>query len=913
MAQQLVGGVLSTQIQQLHENGLDALPVYGEICEMQKHLDLLVDGEMAQVLEILATADAAPVQQRDRALLDAREKGRQIVVALLVERQNLLRRLKIAELAARVGQLIQLQTALLGKTESLPEQPLPRREQATLTAIEDQRDIAALYGQLKQTLLEVSRWAGSIGSEATEGLRLLEAGRVDAEVENAHHNLRLSQFAEAAVSQRAVIRGLESLLVQAKKMQGVAEADRKTAEDAIQRMIDQQQQLRDATRQADLAQPEGDKLIARQAEIRKQIAQLRADPQTAAETRRKLQEAEAAAQEAAAKLFEQKQDEAAAQQENVVNRLREAAETAHAVPSAVPEVNAEQVAQTVKDLEHVREDLQKIAKEQQQASAHAAARPAEARQQEQRVAEQLGHVPEHRQLPAAVQSKVGQAQQAASEAATKMEHPPAGRQEAAHQAEQAIDRAVAETEAALADARRQQLAAQQKWEQLAQLARQQAQQVQAVRQAVEKKLADRLDSVGQKLERLAQAEDKVAEAAAQQQRAAGRPEAAETRQLAHKIARALELQDRADQAVETAKPNVPADRAAAVVQQHEVAQAAQDLAHKAAQRDSPLAKALADAQKAADQAAQELAEKSQADAKSQRAAARQALEQARQLATAAAHKAAQAPAGRPDAQAQRQVSRTAAEAQRLAQPDAAAAAQTLAQAEGRSSEAATHAAAGKHSSAAEAQQATAALLDHAAEQLARARDDLSREAGKPFQHEADGAAQLSHQAVPADPGATAALQAAENAARQGAARAPSTPVRAAAADQQIQDAMEQAAASLAARQQQLLAAQQTAAGATSPPQAQAAAKPAPPDNARKSARLDTPSSQPSAQGRTPEGDSRAGTAAGRAAQAAEHRMSDDPWFARLPPEVRSAIRANAQRPAPRGYEDRLQRYFQNVE
>ena len=40
---------------------------------------------------------------------------------------------------------------------------------------------------------------------------------------------------------------------------------------------------------------------------------------------------------------------------------------------------------------------------------------------------------------------------------------------------------------------------------------------------------------------------------------------------------------------------------------------------------------------------------------------------------------------------------------------------------------------------------------------------------------------------------------------------------------------------------------------------------------------------------------------------------EQPWFARLPPELRTAIRNNAQRQPPRGYEERLQRYFENLD
>jgi len=42
-------------------------------------------------------------------------------------------------------------------------------------------------------------------------------------------------------------------------------------------------------------------------------------------------------------------------------------------------------------------------------------------------------------------------------------------------------------------------------------------------------------------------------------------------------------------------------------------------------------------------------------------------------------------------------------------------------------------------------------------------------------------------------------------------------------------------------------------------------------------------------------------------------FSSEPWFAKLPAEVRNAIRAQAQRPSPHGYEERLRRYFEGLE
>jgi hypothetical protein len=47
--------------------------------------------------------------------------------------------------------------------------------------------------------------------------------------------------------------------------------------------------------------------------------------------------------------------------------------------------------------------------------------------------------------------------------------------------------------------------------------------------------------------------------------------------------------------------------------------------------------------------------------------------------------------------------------------------------------------------------------------------------------------------------------------------------------------------------------------------------------------------------------------------AAKKQSKEDPWFAKLPPDVRNAIRAKSHRPAPKAYEDRLKHYFENID
>jgi len=49
------------------------------------------------------------------------------------------------------------------------------------------------------------------------------------------------------------------------------------------------------------------------------------------------------------------------------------------------------------------------------------------------------------------------------------------------------------------------------------------------------------------------------------------------------------------------------------------------------------------------------------------------------------------------------------------------------------------------------------------------------------------------------------------------------------------------------------------------------------------------------------------------AEGALRRLQDEPWFAKLPPELRKSIGAGTQQKPPRAYEERLRRYFQSVD
>jgi hypothetical protein len=130
--------------------------------------------------------------------------------------------------------------------------------------------------------------------------------------------------------------------------------------------------------------------------------------------------------------------------------------------------------------------------------------------------------------------------------------------------------------------------------------------------------------------------------------------------------------------------------------------------------------------------------------------------------------------------------------------------------------------------------------------------------------------------------------------------------------------MERAAAELATRAEQLgrdqAAASQLAAAAQRPSD-RSSPNLSQGGMARQGARVLNPPEAAAAlqaSSRIPQGDSRTGEAPNKD-PAAARKSSEEPWIMDLPPGLRSAIRANSQRRPPRGYEERLERYFKNID
>ena len=713
MARELVSGVLESQLRQLEENDLTSTAWYRDISLMRTNLDALIEAEMPKVVELLGRLPTASGQEQDKILLDARKKSREILVDLLTQRQSVLRRLRMAEMAAQARQIIKQQTKVLRTTESMPEKTPAERESLVLPTTEDQRDVKELFLKLEDVLKDVATWGGEVGAEAAGGMRLIQAGRVVSELNTAVRSLEQTLFPQAAESQKNVIHVMEALLKTIERVQGLLKDDRGAVERAIEELAQRQKDIRDATGQPELSPQDTEQLRKRQDAVKSDVAELgkQAQETPAAEP---LQEARKAAEQATDRLFEGRPKEALAQQERVLENLDKAARHDHpgdgarqaGVQSAA--VQPDPWDKMIRDLEAAKRDVEKIQAEQKQASAASPDKPQDAKRQESQITQELGEVPKDRTLPRPVNERLAEAKDATGAAAGAMDRPLPERRDATQRAEQAIQRALSEIDAALADAKRRQLAqsvgqlaaAAQALEQAAAQEREISQAAQQAGQAqglsadqardlgqqqagVQKTAADVAQAIqqavpeagkllddaakpiqeaagqlqaaqehpgeaskpaatasrqsgqgrrGQALagggedppgarpcgpaigptrrpasyrppgrfktpsktpsprsrslwrsgwQRLNQAEEKVQQAATDQQRAAGRPEAAQAMDLAAGIRKAIQKQDAADRAAEALDRRPESSPLDAVVKQQDVSQAAAELAKQA--------------------------------------------------------------------------------------------------------------------------------------------------------------------------------------------------------------------------------------------------------------------------------------------------------------------------------------------
>ncbi len=454
MAHELVSGILEVQLKQLEQNGLQKLDLYRDIQLMRKHIDVLVESEMREVVDLLVEAQKAEPADRQQDFLKARGKIREIVTRLAVERQNLARRLRIAELTAQVRILITKESAVMRVTESLSDLPKQKQGETTLDTIQNQHDVRVLFIQLVNALADVSTWGGQVGAGAADGLRILKAGQTGARSRQRRARARIVK----------IRRRREEPTFHRQHPQGVARKARGRA--GLAQFVERGSP-RDGSRadEATRANPSGNQ-AGRSEGSRSRAARRSREPiaQGHGEAHRMLErvpgatpaleQAKAAAFAATSDLFEAKKSEALDQETKTLGDLAEIERKLEQASEAEGhEKSAAELAQQVKNLEAAQKQVAEVQRDEKKAADAAKSDAPAAKQADQQAAEALAKAAEPTPLPAAVKSRLQEAAEAAKDAAQAetAAATPEAKQAAQQAAQEATDRAAAEIAAALND------------------------------------------------------------------------------------------------------------------------------------------------------------------------------------------------------------------------------------------------------------------------------------------------------------------------------------------------------------------------------------------------------------------------------------------------------------------------------
>lgn len=931
MTRELVRGLLDVQLARLRQNGLDKAEVFREIEAMRRQIDKLVDAEMAEVVGLLEQAQKAGEGERRRLYEQARQSARKVVARLAVERQNLARRLKLAEVAAQTKRLIERETAVLDQTTKIPEQSEAKQAESTLAAIQDQRDVQELYGTLVHVLTDVGGWGGEAGAGALEGLLILKTAQVEQDIVQARLDLEKGDAAGARRREEAAIRGLGALLDRILQAQGQVGSDQEALLAVVRETMRKQERVLKATRAEPLTDVRAGKLSEDQLQIHKDLRPLNdglAALPTAAAALARAKEAAFAARD---RIFELDQTKAVTEQARVLAQLAEIErQLLDSLAAESKDRSAAELAKGVAALRNAKQQVEKARDTQEKLAARSKSDASSQREAAQGVAGHLQRALEQEKLPRGVEASLRQAVSAAEETArTAEQNTTSSGREAL---ESALERAWAETQTALNDLTRKALAVEAgeqargaelleraaakereigqasgaaakqdgltspmarqmakeqkelgeiarktaqafegespqvaKWlaeaseglsaseksleqaaegkrigtprevasqvanvaeetasqlekaaaqlrrqagetaNKLAEEAERQLADVRPVHEGVEKLASGLPLSLEERLARLDRAEDKAAQAAAEQQRAVGKSGAAERLNLQRSIRRAMQQQEGAERAArELASGRADSPHGVSQAQQAAAAtiREAAEVARGSPKTEPAAAGRLEQAAGAAESAAKEILSGNPSAAARARGEVERGLAEALREVENTARQTASEGGGRPDARAQEQVTQLAGEAKGLASADAPRAAATLEEAAASSAAAVGGGAKGAKKEATNpAGESTAKSLETAIDQIRQAKADLAQEQSRRLADRAETVGESARKSGAVDAHANAALRDAERAAR-GAAEGKNS---AQAIDRavEVRQAVDRAATSLTARKERI--------------------------------------------------------------------------------------------------------------
>ncbi|NQW49345.1 MAG: hypothetical protein HQ464_16415 [Planctomycetes bacterium] len=351
MARELVATALDVQLRQLEDNGLEQLPLHAEIKAMRGNIEGLVGNEMQGVVDLLAKAESAEPGDQAQAVQESRRLIRHVTIRLSAERQMLLRRLKVADIAAQVRRLTRQQSAVLRATEALPQQLPGRREAVTLAALEQQRTTGSLYSVLVASLEDVRTWEGPIGATSTESLRRLRDGQAEAILTAAEQRLATSDFAAAAAAQRQVLDLLATLEQRIERSQAASASRTGAAAAVVRDMQRQREELRVEIAKAPPTDAAIEALVEKQSALREELSKLDEVAATAPDVAPLVQKAKEAAIASTEKLFEGDTRQSVVEEGKVLGSLAEIADRLmQSAPVAADAKSAEQLAKQLDEL-----------------------------------------------------------------------------------------------------------------------------------------------------------------------------------------------------------------------------------------------------------------------------------------------------------------------------------------------------------------------------------------------------------------------------------------------------------------------------------------------------------------------------------------------------------------------------------
>lgn len=465
LTRQLVSRVLDLQAAQLKQNGLTEVPIYTDIIQMRENLDELVRNEMQGVVQKLMVAQESEGQARVDAITEARVEVRQVLLALMAERQRLYRRMRLARLHAQVRELIVVQEKVSTETRNLPGLPMQSRDTAALANLSRQVDAEGMFRQLEAVLSDMRSWGGSLASSAIASQQILGDSGAKDELGDALKSIREGRYSGAAVHQDAFVAALYKILEGLEQAQGLADNSLESTMNQVEQLRAEQAQLQEETRQTELTTDKADELSRKQESVQRKLEQLAQSMVKQPQTATALDEATQLASEAVAELFEADQQAAVEKQEEVLAKLDSLKEELlqQAVPPSV--ASADERAKQIEALEDAQSDLQAALENQTAAEATFANNPQQTNavaQKERDAGEKLEEATQTENLPESVKPMIAEARAEASQAAATALTAEADQKEATaktlHEATESTRQALENVASTLADARRQQLA-----------------------------------------------------------------------------------------------------------------------------------------------------------------------------------------------------------------------------------------------------------------------------------------------------------------------------------------------------------------------------------------------------------------------------------------------------------------------